>query len=293
MKVTFPVAITPANLLASNVSEEDLPAWQAGVTYAVAQRVISERRIWEAVKAGKGQPPSDNPEYWVDLGATNRWAMFDQKVGSQSRRATPIVVEFAPGIVSDVAVLNVDAESALLELRDGGEVVWRSERDLRTGEVIVNWFDYFFSEFRNRTDVIFTGVPPYAQGVLTLTVAKPVNDVAVGEVLVGRSMTFGQTQISPRLGITDYSRKEADAWGDYFVVERAFSRRMSVSVLVDNRLVDEVYRLLNKHRATPLIWSADDERFSSLIVYGFYRSFDIVVAHHTHSFCSLDIEGLT
>ena len=34
--------------------------------------------------------------------------------------------------------------------------------------------------------------------------------MAVGEVLVGRSMVFGQTKISPCLSINDYSRKEVD-----------------------------------------------------------------------------------
>lgn len=293
MRVTIPVPITPANLRESNVPDQNLPAWKAATAYVVGAQVLADRRVWEAVQDSKGLPPAANPSYWIDLGASNRWAMFDGKVGNQSKRATPIVVKLAPGIVSDVAVLNADAERVELTLRDRGEVVWSDARDMRTGEQISDWFDYFFAEFRLRTDVIFTDVPPYATGELTLTVSKAVNDVAVGEVIAGRAIAFGATQISPRLGITDYSRKEVDAWGDHFIVERAFSRRMSVSVLVANHLVDEIYRVLGKYRATPLIWSANDPRFSSLIVYGFYKSFDIVVAHYTHSFCSLEIEGLT
>jgi hypothetical protein len=35
------------------------------------------------------------------------------------------------------------------------------------------------------------------------------------------------------------------------------------------------------------------EDFSSLIVYGFYKSFDIVIPGPTVSNCSLEIEGLT
>ena len=293
MKVTIPVEVTPDVLVSTNVADEALPAWSASVAYAVGRQVILDRRIWEAVQASTGKRPPDSPEYWLDVGATNSWSMFDGKVGRQSTRPTPIVVKLRPGIVSDVALLNVDAERVEVELRYEGEVVWRASRDMRTNDSITNWFEYFFNEFRTRSDVSFEHVPPYQTGELTITVSKPVNDVAVGELIVGRSMVFGETQISPRLGINDYSRKEADPWGDYYVVERAFSKRMSVNVLISNVLVDEVFRVLAKYRATPLIWSANDDRFGALIVYGFYKSASIDIAHFTHSFCTLDIEGLT
>jgi hypothetical protein len=293
MKVTFPVLMTPDTLVESNVVDEALPGWSGAVAYPVGARVICERRVWEAVQATTGARPPDSPEVWLDLGATNVWAMFDGKVGSQSTRETPIVVRLRPGIISDVSLLNVDADLVEVALSYEGEIVWSASRDMRTSETITNWFEYFFTEFRARTDVSFANVPPYLKGELIVTVSKPVNDVAVGELIVGRSLVFGETQISPRLGINDYSRKDVDAWGDYFVVERAFSKRMSVNVRIPNVLVDEVYRVLAKHRATPLIWDANDERFGALIVYGFYKSFTVDIAHYTHSFCTLDIEGLT
>ncbi|MBO9649608.1 MAG: hypothetical protein J7605_13940 [Variovorax sp.] len=293
MKVIIPTPITPATLSYSNVVDEALPAWDMVAAFIVGDQVIHERRIWEAVQDGTGVVPRANPEYWLDIGATNTWAMFDQRVGSQSKGPTPIVVKLRAGIISDVAILNVDAELVEVALDHAGETVWRDERDMRTSEVITDWFEYFFAQFRARTDVSFANVPPYLEGELTVTISKPVNDVAVGEIIVGQSRIFGVTQISPHLSINDYSRKEVDAWGDYFVVERAFSKRMSANVLVDNILVDEVCRLLAKYRATPLIWNGNDERFGALIVYGFYKSFSVDIAHYTHSFCTLEIEGLT
>ena len=295
MKVILPTTITPAPgvLVSTNVVDEPLPAWSASVAYAVGARVIHQRRIFEAVEANTGKSPPDYPEVWLDTGATNSWAMFDQSVGSQSTRATPIIVKLKPGVVSDLALLNIDAELVQVQLRHQGAVVWSDTRDLRRGEQIDDWFDYFFSEFRAQTDVVFAGIPPYAGGELTVSISKPINDVAVGVLIVGRSTILGDTQISPRLGINDYSLKQADQWGGYTVVERAFSKRMSASVLIDNTAVDEIARVLAKYRATPLLWSANDDRFGSLIVYGFYKSFEIDIAHYTNSFCSLEIEGLT
>ena len=293
MKITIPTRVTPTTLTYSNVVDQDLPAWRAAAAYVVGAQVIHERRIWECLQDAKDKIPPTNPDFWLDVAATNIWAMFDQKVGRQSRRATPIVVKLRPGIVSDLALLNVDAELVEVTLSHGGEAVWQASRDMRTSEVITNWFEYFFTEFRARTDVTFSNIPPYLKGELTVTISKPVNDVAVGELIVGQSMVFGETQISPRIGINDYSRKERDQWGDYFVVERAFSRRMSANVVIPNVLVDEVHRVLAKFRATPLIWSANDPRFGALIVYGFYKSFEIEIAYFTHSHCSLEIEGLT
>ena len=106
-----------------------------------------------------------------------------------------------------------------------------------------------------------------------------------------RSIGLGVQQ-GVRLGIQDYSRKERNEWGDTVLVQRAFAKRVSFQMLVENRELDNTFRLLSELRATPCLWLGSD-RLNSLAVFGFYSNFEINIAYATHSDCTIDVEGLT
>ena len=47
------------------------------------------------------------PTAWTDYGPTNRWAMFDQEVNTQSTGDSPLSVVLQPGIVNAIALLEL------------------------------------------------------------------------------------------------------------------------------------------------------------------------------------------
>ena len=119
MKIIVPNNI---NLLSSNVSESLHSEWASGTTYAAGDRVYvtlesdgtTERtphRIFESlVGSNLGNYPPDSPSQWVLVGSTNRWAMFDEFVSSQTENAGGIDVTVqAHG--DRVALLDVDANT--------------------------------------------------------------------------------------------------------------------------------------------------------------------------------------
>jgi hypothetical protein len=103
LKFLKPVAMTDALLISSTAPENDYAAWASGTTYALAARCISTttHRIYESVQAGNlnHDPTTDTTAtWWLDVGATNRWKMFDAAVGSQSSLASPLTVVIDPGV---------------------------------------------------------------------------------------------------------------------------------------------------------------------------------------------------
>ena len=98
MKLLRPVTITDAMLTSSTVPENDHPAWSAGTAYVTGNRVIlaSTHRRYEALAASTGVNPATDPTKWLDLGPTNRWAMFDARVGTASTRAASLQAVLAP-----------------------------------------------------------------------------------------------------------------------------------------------------------------------------------------------------
>ncbi len=297
MKLIRPTTITDAMLTSSTAPENDYAAWAAGTAYVTGNRVIlaSTHRRYEALAASTGVNPSTDPTKWLDLGPTNRWAMFDARVGTATTQTSSLQAVLTPGAIDAVALIDTDAESATVTLTADGVTNYTQTQTFNIGGVAIdNWFSWFFEPLGRRTTLLFLDVPVYANGIVTVTIARdnPTDTVSCGTLLVGRQLSLGDTEHGADIGIIDYSRKETDQFGVISVVERAFAKRMTARVVMATDSVDVIHRALASLRATPVLWIGS-ESFESLTVYGFYKEFSIDLAYPTVSYCSLTIEGLT
>ncbi|WP_417229705.1 hypothetical protein [Brevundimonas sp.] len=297
MRLIRPTTLTDAMLTSSTAPETDYPAWSSATAYAVGARVIlaATHRRYEALAASTNVSPSTDPTKWLDLGPTNRWAMFDARVGTATSRAGSLQVGLAPGTIDALALIDTEAESATVTLTVGGVQVYSRSQTFNVGGVAIdNWFSWFFEPLGQKTSMLFLDVPVYAAGQLSVTLTRdnPADSVSCGTLLVGRQLSLGDTEHGADIGIIDYSRKETDQFGVTSVVERAFAKRMTARVVMPTDAIDDIHRSLAALRATPVLWIGS-ESFESLTVYGFYKEFSIDIAYPTVSYCSLTIEGLT
>lgn len=102
---------------------------------------------------------------------------------------------------------------------------------------------------------------------------------------------LGVTEATPTISIFDYSRRSTDEFGDTTVVERGFSRRMSVKFLVPSDEVDALQLQVASLRATQATWVADEDS-EWLSPEGYFKDFDVDLATDTISYCTLTVEGL-
>lgn len=118
MKLIRPFAVTAANLT-SNVAEDGTyPEYSVTATYALGAIVIetvgpsASHHAFESLVAGNIGNALTNAAKWLDLGATNRFAMFDQSNGSATTNATSIDASVAvTGRADGLALLNLDAQT--------------------------------------------------------------------------------------------------------------------------------------------------------------------------------------
>jgi hypothetical protein len=112
---------------------------------------------------------------------------------------------------------------------------------------------------------------------------------------IGSVYDLGITEYGAATGITDYSRKDTDAFGTTTFTRRGFSKRMSARSLITTEQLNKTQRILSDLRATPCVWigTPDTNTYSPLLIYGFYRDFSIDIAYSTQCHCSLEVEGLT
>ena len=297
MKLVRPIAVTPASLSSSTVPEDE-PVWSAATTYAAGAIVRGnatdiEHRLFESVQGSNINHPLTDGAWWIDAGPTNRWRMFDGSVQTQSENPDEVeVVIRTTSRIDSVALLNLDAASVEIVMTDDSEGdVYSQTFSLVSTDGIVDWYSYFYEPIERRRDLVVMDLPPYANVDLTVAVSAPAGVAKVGALVVGLSRQIGEASYGARVGILDFSRKEKDAFGNFIVVERAFSKRATFTVTMDSGLTDHVQDLLARYRATPLVY-VGSERFGSTILYGYYRDFQVEIAGPNHSVCSLELEGL-
>lgn len=298
-RVIKPISITDAALLSSTAAENDYAAWNAVTAYTAGQRVIrvATHRIYERLISGTtATAPENDLTNWLDIGPTNRWAMLDDVVGTQTALVTPLTVVLQPGRLSGVALMELEGRTASVSMKHtpGGTTVYSATIEL-DDTVVESFYDWFFEPYVQRTDVVFTGLPDqFYDGELTVQITStPGSTVKCGVCKVGEAIELGYTLSGATVGITDYSKKEADAWGRYSIAQRAWSKRATLQVMVEKRAFARVFRALAALRATPCVWIATDEAdYSPMLIYGFFKDFSIDISYPTFELCSIDIEGL-
>jgi hypothetical protein len=270
--------------------------YSAGTSYAEDDIVISattHRTYQSLVGSNLGNALTDVTK-WTDIGPTNRWSMFDASVTSQTSNPESIEVTIqTAGRIDSVALLNVDAAGVTVTMTDSVEgEVYNETFSLVSPSGIIDWYAYFFEPIERLADLYIGDLPPYAGAEIEVSFDGAGATTKCGGLVLGLSKQIGETVYGAGVGIIDYSRKTVDAFGNFSIVERAFSKRANFTVNVPIGLTDQVQVLLSRYRAEPIIYVGAD-RFGSTLVYGFYKDFNVEIENPAFSVCTLQIEGLT
>ena len=300
MKLIRPVTVTNSILTYSNVPETDYTAWSGATAYTQGVRciLVSTHKIYECLVANTNFSPDVNltgaTPKWLEIGSTNKWKMFDAGWGSQTSIATPLTFVLAPvAIVNSLALLNVSATSISVNVTVAGSSVYSNTINMVGGEQVIDWYSYFFELITYKSDLVLTDIPPYSNSAITVSIINASSTAKCGNCVVGTYYDLGDTQYGATAGILDYSVKTTDSFGNTTVVQRTYAKRMTSNLMINNNIVDDVVNLLSAYRSTPLVWVGAESNYTSLIVYGFYKDFDVNIAYPDYSSCSLTIEGLT
>lgn len=295
LKIIHPLTVAESMVAATNVPETDHAAWAVGTTYAAGARVIYAHAIWESLQASNtGKTPSDQPLWWVRVGPTNRWAVFDQSPSSFTSKTASISYTIVPGsIVNAVAVLGVGANTVRVRMQDPVDGIVFDETQGVSGAIEgADWWNYFFGSISPVTDAVFLGLPTYGSASIIIDIDAGAGIASAGVILVGRLRSPAlQVRYGMELGITDFSRKERDDFGSVQLVQRGYARRADLQCLAPTAAIDNIIGLLATLRSVPCLWIATETAKTSF-VYGWYNDFTVQVAYPKGSYCNLELEGL-
>lgn len=301
MKVIVPTILTDAMVTSVKGNGIELvevnPAWSAATAYTLAQRVSYLHRIYERRVAGTtaGTPLADTTN-WLDISATNRWAMFDVSQNVPTTAASPLVAKFTPGRVNALYLQGVIADSVTITMTSGAETVYSHTESL-DGSIIASWSDYFFGLFEPKTLLVRLDLPPYTDGLLTVTLtAATTGTVSCDYLLVGDAADLGKAQYGASRDLLDFSVIDRNDFGGLRLLKRKNIPKTSQQLIVEKSDVRRVVRKLESVTASPCVWigieSDSDGYFDALAVLGILRRATLNIAYFSVSHYDIEIEGM-
>lgn len=299
-KVIIPTAVTDTALKSCTVAEpaSGETVWNAATAYTVGQEAIRptlHKKYRRRVAGTTATAPENDPTNWLDIGATNRWAQFDQKIGSRTASSDNITTVLEMGSVEGLALLDLRGSSVSATLREspGGSVAWTRSQNLDATPV-QSVYDWMYGEYIQLYNVIWTDLPgQFPSGELTVTVAGNAAGAAVGALVAGRVHGIGLTQYGAGSGLLNWGKVVDDGFGNREWAEGGYANRVTLPLVIENSDMTRVKRVLTTIRSTPSVYVASCmAEYDSLNCYGVYRDLYITIPHYGFVTCNLEIDGL-
>ncbi len=300
MQMIKPIAVTDSVLISSTVPEDDHAAWAATTGYVIGDLRIRLHRIYECLvdHTSTSTPPEDltggGTPTWVDVGPTNRWAMFDDVIGTFTSANLSLTNTLAPGNVSGLGFLELAGKTLDVTVTNGvgGSVVYAKSVDL-DDTVIVSFWDYFFQDYVQKDTVVFSDLPgEYLNAQVIYSITGP-GEVKCGVCAPGTVYELGDTDNGVTLRREDYSKKTTDAFGYISIVKRATRKVMSADIEVEFELFARLDRLMRDMQSELAIYvGVEKSGYETLIIYGFVKDFRVSIPYPKYLMCNIEVEGV-
>lgn len=303
MKIINPIDVNDSILTSSTILEPDATQgeveWSAG-SYVVGDEVIkssTHRRYRCAVDTTDDPEVGVNkaPPTWVDIGATNKYRMFDDKNGSKSIVSSPLTLELTPNqpctAISGFYISGATSiEVTMTDPTDG--VVYSEFVEMQDNDDIVDYYEWFFYPIIAINEFILFDLPTYPNATIKVEITGT-GDIQVGSMPFGTQTAIGIANYGSGLDLIDMSRKEKDEFGNYTIVERPSYDIVDFDLKIQTNRSRYINNLIRQYKTKPVVWFGGENSETAIFVFGYYKQFRVIIDAPTLSTANLQIEELT
>lgn len=287
MRVINPITVNDSVLTSSTIPEPDAAygevEWSAG-TYNLGQEVIkssTHRRYRVVADPSTTDDPEvgvdANPATWVDIGATNRYSMFDNKNGTQSFDNTTLDVTITPAtLTNSLAGFNITGADAInVTVNDGVSDIYDRDISMRDNSARVDWYYFFFSPVVAITRFVLTDLPPVIAKDITISVTGG-GDIGFGNLVLGSYLDLGETAYGSGITGVDYSIRTSDGFGGFDITRRDTADVMEYKCFIDRQKSLYVKNLMKSLSQTETVWIGDETDVNdAMTTFGYYSNYKI------------------
>ena len=308
--VLVPVDILGTGALTSMTSaylslpEGSTNPWNPATTYGVGTRANYKHRVYESVRdTNQGVDPSlPSSQYnaagvatwWIDIGPTNRYAMFDGLVSTQTIAASPLAITLAPGAFNGFAMFGVDADTFSVVIRDapGGTVVYSETNVALEASQPADYYEYFFDPFKPLRQFIRANLDEYSAAEITITLYRATGNIGVGMLAIGDMRPLGVPQRDAVVSPQDFSYIKYDDFGNATIRKRANATGISIPVVIAEDSVNSVLDTVKEVLGTPVVVvGSQAPQYEWLTVFGLVSG-EMSAGPYPYSTLKLTVKGL-
>lgn len=295
------ILLIPKNITLknSNVAASTLNEYSSGTTYASGDKVkvsyesdgTTDRRPIEKYEStadsNSGNYPPSNPDVWSYLGPTNRWAMFDDYINTQTENSDAIEVKVTANKCSHFVLYNLDATDIEWWLyNSSGDTVKSGTINLAYSETIGN--------IAYKTDIIQPVNAWVFNGSIEVHINKTGDTAKCGHMSIGRAQDIGNAQFGVETGQLDFSKYETANSGYTYLKQGSWAKENKVDLHLDSSRIDRVFYYIADARSIPSVWECNQSNttWEPLLLFGFYKKASIVLRYKI-STLRLQLRGMT
>ena len=301
--VTPPLAMTDSMLISSTVPEPDASLGEVvwtSATYALGNRriVVATHRVYECTIAGASAiTPQSDPTRWLDVGPTNRWAMFDLDRNTATIAASPLTVVIRPGARVGTAVLvGLDVTAASITQVAGGNTTYTTSANLVTRRTLTAT-DYCFGPFGFKRLLAKYNLPLFTGAELTITMTKATGSVKCGGVVLGTSVNLGPLLEDVDISGLNFSQVQRDGFGNAILKAVRRVPTISGTVFVAAKTVAKVKEIELQLDAKPAFWNfggdyVNHPYYDVTQFLGHYQKFQLKLDNYFNATLNLTVEEI-
>lgn len=297
VKILVPITIDDSVLDSTNVSENPPADWNPATAYVAGDLVVrpSLHKIYvRNVDGTTATAPESDAVNWTFRGASNPYAMFDNKNSTQTTNADEIIVEITPNtIVNGLYLANVDAFEVSVVGNDPADgEIFNETYSMQSPPTAANWYDYFFDAIRYKKS-LYVPLPAYRNATFTVTITRTGGTAAVGNLVIGKVYNYGEgIEFGAGGGIISYSTNQTNQFGERELVPRGYSNKAQCNIWVPSTEADYFFDLVVSLRDTVCLYVLT-EKFQFMQVLGFVKTCEPVINYEDTVIFNAQIEGIS
>jgi len=285
-----PIPVINANV-SSNILAADYAVYQPLTVYNAGDKVTLDDKNYECVINGTvGVSPGTDNIKWLDLGATERFSIFDNTNNTFASNNGLLTYDIVyPNLYSYIAFLGLKANTATITVTDPS-VVYSKVIDL-TIEGDFAGHSYYFDSVSQAGQLILTDLPIDTGVTLSFTLDNGAQDAELSTFIMGAKQDIGSLQYGVQVGIKDYSRRVTDDFGNVSITKRGFIDTVNYPVKLSSLDLNRVKQRLASVRAKPVLCVGTPKQMETVVL-GYIKKFIFSLKSSLDSTCNITVEGL-
>ncbi|CAM0054796.1 hypothetical protein VPHF89G1_0037 [Vibrio phage F89 g1] len=259
-------------------------------SYSVGDRVIleSEHLVYQCLVSTRQNPKDgateDAAATWIEVGPTNKWAMFDGLQNTKTLSSTDFTITLNPvAFANTLAIFGFTGVTSIrIEVDNSlGVNIYDKTYSMNDFSAIYDHYTYTFYQIASVNKFIASDLPPLPNTEIRVTFIG--SNMSIGELVTGFAIDVGQLVAeSTKSDRFRYREQEYNEFGYPTGPKPIVVELNTYDVLVPKLNNQSIQNLLDSVTGKNTLWFGDIGGGQSLVTYGFFERSPIPYAMPNH-----------